>query len=134
MSDNIKSFNQLLTRAIGILYNRHPRPTALSTVDLWNPPLKEGDADYDRKREEANGTLLFLHRNNFVDGDLQDFGNGKMWAINNALLTTGALRIANTVDPNENGKTVGQIASQTLTGSSPEMVAACSDLVARRFL
>lgn len=133
MSDNIKTFNQLLTRAIGILYNCHPRPTTLGTIDLWNPSPKESDPDYEVKTQEANGTLLWLHRNNIVDGELQDFGNGKMFAINNALLTAEGYRIANTVDPNENGKTVGQIAAATLARSPPESVAALASLVARRF-
>jgi hypothetical protein len=102
-------------------------------MDLWNPSPKESDPDFEVKAQEANGTLLWLHRNDIVDGDLQDFGNGKMYAINKALLTAKGYRIANTVDPNENGKTVGQIAVETLAASSLPAVARAVALVARRF-
>jgi hypothetical protein len=129
MNDNIKTFNQLLTRAIGIIYNRHPAPVTLGPAELWDPPLTVKDPEFQKKKQEANGTLMWLYRNGIVGGDLQDFGNGDMLAISNALLTTQGYRIANTIDPNENGKTVGQIAVEALSQPSE----AIASLVARRF-
>ncbi len=129
MSNNIGAFNRLLTRAIGVLYNRHPQPTTLSAMELWDPPLKKDDPNFEHNMQEASGTLLWLHRNNVIDGELQEMGSSKSVAISRALLTAQGYRIANAVDPNENGKTVGQIAVESLARPSLTI----SDLVARRF-
>jgi len=130
-TDNITAFNLLLTRAIAKLYENHPMAIVLGTADLWDPPLKATDPEFEKKKRVANGTLMWLHRNGIVDGDLQDFGNGDMLAISNALLTARGYQIANNPENNYNAKALGQVAVEAM--ANPVAAQSAIDWVAKRF-
>ncbi len=50
-------FNELLTRAIAKLYKTHPALLNLASDELWEPPLKQTDADYQQKTTISGSTL-----------------------------------------------------------------------------
>src|SRR5271156_4053603 len=107
-------FNELLTRAIAALYRNHPSPQNLASDDLWNPPIKSADADYDKKTTVSGGTLTWLFRNGFVGGEFREFQSGSS-AIFKAQLTAHGYRVASALQTNYGNMPLGQVAIKAAT-------------------
>ena len=129
-TQNRSTFNLLLTSAIAQLYQSHPVTIRLDPSLLW-----AADTEVEFKRQHsatADGTVAWLYRNGIVSGNPMISG-GDLMAVTSAQLTAHGYRIANTVDSNSGGATLGQIAIEAAANpSSPDGLAGI-ELVARRF-
>lgn len=126
--ENIATFNLLLTRIVAKLYENHPATIALDGSELWTPPLRANDSDFEKKKKATSGTLLWLYQNGFVAGILQE-SNGEVFGISNAQFTAHGYRIANEAEINAAGVSLGQVAIDAVSSNTLTDI----DLVARRF-
>jgi hypothetical protein len=102
-------FNELLARTIAKLYKTHPAVLNLASDELWEPPLKQTDADYQHKTTVSGSTLTWLYRNGLVGGDYKEFQNGGT-AIFRAQLTAHGYRLAASPQINYGNMPLGQVA------------------------
>jgi hypothetical protein len=130
--ENIATFNLLLTLIIAKLYETHPATITLDGGELWVPPLRASDPDFEKKKKATSGTLLWLYQNGFVAGMLQE-SNGEVFGISGAQLTAQGYRLANHADVNAGGLTLGQVAFDAASNPESSDGRTGIDLVARRF-
>lgn len=135
--ENIQQFNVQALRALAHLYKSFPTPTVIEHSTLLKPPVEKADGSVVVTLDDENGseagTILWLHRHDFVEGKLEENKplQGKHTAaLINAQLTPRALRMLQETDPNA-GQVLGEYIMAAAFGPEESQAA---ELLGRRLL
>ena len=128
-SSNIDKFELQVLRAMAALYAEHPKSLNLGCAQILVPYPNMNDPDYNVRMEEAAGTVRWLHRNGIVAGDLDDGGDIAVIGVAQLSLVAYAKLRA---EEGSAGKSLGQIAIETLKkGKKDDMAAISAHIVER---
>ncbi|MGB8276709.1 MAG: hypothetical protein WCF20_02050 [Methylovirgula sp.] len=134
-SENIERFNVGALRAVAFLYKALPNTVTVdhSTL-LRSTESSDGSVMVELSSGGEHGTILWLYKNGFVDGNLiesKPLQGDQKAAIMSAQLSSKALRILQRPEQNAGGVPLGEYAVASAFGER-ESVAA--ELVMRRLL
>jgi hypothetical protein len=129
VADVHEEFEKQVLRAVAALYKSHPRTVNLGREIILVPPPHKNDPDFEERIASCDGTILWLHRNELVVGNLRESAHP---TIINAQLSWHAYSILRKSDPAIPDPTLGHAAVRVTAepGSMEEYVVA--ELIVRR--
>jgi hypothetical protein len=138
MPANADTFNIQILRAVAHLYEQFPTPTTVEHSTLIRKNHGAGNSSIENGTGSERGTILWLHRNGFIDGVLLESNpleGNQTAAITDAQLTPKALRVLREMYRNPSNASermpLGQLAIGAAFGSNESAVA---DLLSGKLL
>jgi|ERR1700736_3239871 hypothetical protein len=119
-------FKTQVLRAFAALYRAHPRVITLSSEQTNYPPPNRNDISYTDELLSSGGTITWLYRNGFVNGEFQETNPGSF--MTNAQLSGKGYAIFRKVYPNV-GRPLGEAAVEAVDKHGERELSVLADLL-----